>query len=315
MDIMDFYSALIFSAIFFLCGKFYAIYKNKNYLKKRLENLFVYKDPIMQEAAPPSLKIYERARKKKYGFLKYLIEPFQKTGEGELELVHKMFESAGLRSQYAYAIYYIIKITITFIFSVSMMWVSFNYTTWDFYLKIGAICGAAFIGNYALDFILNYMGRARQKRIQNSFPYALDLLVICTEAGLGLTAAVQRISREISQISPDLGYELILLSIEMNMLPDRNVALQNFRDRLDAPYFKSIVATIMQAERYGTPIAQTMRTISEGFRQDRLISAEENAAKIPSKLSVLMMIFIFPCVIIIVVGPAILNVYDTMQSI
>src|SRR5207247_3290363 len=132
---------------------------------------------------------------------------------------------------------------------------------------------------------LSMKKEARQDRILKAFPEALDLMVICTEAGLSLTATIQRVAREISQISPDLGYELALLSIELNMLPDRRRALQNFSDRLESAYFKSIVSNISQAEQYGTPIAQTMRIVAEEFRINRLLKAEEKASRLPALLS------------------------------
>ncbi len=186
------------------------------------------------------------------------------------------------------------------------------FTEWNLLYKILAIIVAALIGSYLVDFILQRLVNRRQERIRKAFPEALDLMVICTEAGLSLTATVQRVAREVSQIAPDLGYELALLSIELNMLSDRRKALQNFSDRMDSAYFKSIIVNIIQAEQYGTPIAQTMRLISEQFRQDRLIEAEERAAKLPVLMSLPMMLFIFPCIYIVILGPAVIKVMETV---
>jgi len=178
--------------------------------------------------------------------------------------------------------------------------------------KVSAVLASGLIGSYLVDFILDRLVKKRQERIRKAFPEALDLMVICTEAGLSLTATVQRVAREVSQLSPDLGFELALLSIELNMFSDRTKALINFSDRMDSPYFKSIIANIIQAEQYGTPIAQTMRVIAEQFRQDRLIEAEERAAKLPALLSLPMMIFIFPCIYIVIIGPAAIKVMEVM---
>ena len=171
------------------------------------------------------------------------------------------------------------------------------------------------MGSYLVDVVLDRLVKNRQERIRKSFPEALDLMVICTEAGLSLTATVQRVAREVSQISPDLGFELALLSIELNMFSDRTKALLNFSDRMDSPYFKSIVANIIQAEQYGTPIAQTMRVIAEQFRQDRLVEAEERAAKLPALLSLPMMVFIFPCIYIVIIGPAAIKILGSFGAL
>ena len=172
---------------------------------------------------------------------------------------------------------------------------------------------AALIGSYLVDFILKQLVKARQERIQRAFPEALDLMVICTEAGLSLSATVQRVAREIAQISPDLGYELAVLSVELNMLPDRRKALRNFSDRLDSPHFKAIISNLTQSEQYGTPIAQSMRVISEEFRSDRLFKAEEAAAKLPVKLTLPTMLFIFPSLYFVILGPALINVFATFR--
>ena len=168
------------------------------------------------------------------------------------------------------------------------------------------------MGSYLVDFILYKLVEGRQARISKAFPDALDLMVLCTESGLSLAATVQRVAQEIAQISPDLGYELALLSIELNMLSDRQKALQNFSDRLDSPYFKSIISNIQQSEQYGTPIAQTMRVVSEQFRQDRLVAAEERATKLPVLLTLPMMLFIFPCIYIFIAGPAVIKVLGAL---
>ena len=189
----------------------------------------------------------------------------------------------------------------------------FYFVEWNVLFKILAIITSCLLGSYSVDFILQRIINARRDRIRKAFPEALDLMVICTEAGLGLAPTIQRVAREISQIAPDLGYELAILSIELSMFSDRRKALQNFSDRMDSPYFKSIVTNVMQAEQYGTPIAQTMRVIAEQFRQDRLVEAEEKAVKLPVLMSLPMMLLIFPCIYIAILGPAVIQVLATFH--
>jgi tight adherence protein C len=232
------------------------------------------------------------------------------SGEVGKENLKKKFDKAGFRSTNAALVYGIAKIAMIFPFSLIAAYMVFHYGQLLTLYKIIIILFSALLGSYLVDFALTRFANARKDRILKAFPEALDLMVICTEAGLSLTATIQRVAREISQISPDLGYELALLSIELNMLTDRRKALHNFSERLDSAYFKSIISNISQAEQHGTPIAQTMRVVSEEFRANRLLKAEEKATRLPALLSLPMMIFIFPCIYLIVLGPAIISVIE-----
>jgi tight adherence protein C len=225
-----------------------------------------------------------------------------------------LFGKAGLRSEHASVFYETAKVLMIFPPAIIVGIIIYYFTTWGSLYKILAILSAAFLGSYSVDFSLRFLVSRRQERLRKAFPVAIDLLVICTEAGLSLVASVERVAREISQLSPDLGYELALLSVELSMLSDRRKAFQHFSDRLDAPYFKAVVSNILQAEEYGTPIAQTMRILSEQFRQERLIEAEERAAKLPTLLSLPMMLFIFPCIYIVIMGPAVINVIPLLNQ-
>jgi len=309
IDILSF--ILAFVILYFTLGLLSKL-RRQDVFKDRLKDLMHYKEHLLQEVSIVK-RVYQRAEDKPSPWLMKFINRFQRTGKEEQEKLKRLFDKAGIRSRNAPILYGIAKITMFFPPAAIAAFGVFYFTQWNILYKILAILIAAMAGSYLVDLIIRRLVNARQTRIRKAFPDALDLMVICTEAGLSLTATVQRVAREISQVCPDLGYELALLSIELNMLPDRRKALQNFSDRLDSSYFKSIISNISQAEQYGTPVAQTMRTIAEQFRQDRLIEAEERAAKLPVLLTLPMMLFIFPCVYIVILGPAIINILGNFK--
>lgn len=304
---IDIFSFVLAFIILYFALSFLSKLRQRDTFKKRLEDLMVYKEHLLQKDS--LLKnAYQRDDQHSASFLRRVIDKIQMSGAAEKEHLKKKFDKAGFRSNNAALIYGIAKIGMIFPFSLSAAYIVFEYTEWYVAYKISVILFAALLGSYLVDFILRVCADARRDRILKAFPEALDLMVICTEAGLSLTATIQRVAREISQLSPDLGFELALLSIELNMLADRRKALKNFSERLGSDYFKSIISNISQAEQHGTPIAQTMRVVSEEFRANRLLKAEEKATRLPALLSLPMMLFIFPCIYLIILGPAIINV-------
>jgi tight adherence protein C len=154
----------------------------------------------------------------------------------------------------------------------------------------------------------------RKKALRRALPDALDLLVVCAEAGLALNAALDRVVRELARSLPEIGDELGLLLIELNFLDERRKAFSNLCDRTDLDEFRSIANTLQQAEKYGTPLAQALRVLGADFRQERLTKAEEKAARLPAILTVPMIIFILPTLVIVIIGPAILKTLDSLSK-
>jgi tight adherence protein C len=152
----------------------------------------------------------------------------------------------------------------------------------------------------------------RKKFLRRQLPDALDLLVVCAEAGLALNAALDRVVREMARSSVEIADELGLLLIELNFLDERRKAFANLCDRTDLDEFRSIANTLQQAEKYGTPLAQALRVLGGDFRTERLTKAEEKAARLPAILTVPMIIFILPTLFIVIIGPAILKTIDSL---
>ncbi len=154
----------------------------------------------------------------------------------------------------------------------------------------------------------------RQDTIRKSLPDALDLMVICAEAGLSLDATLSRVSQEMELACPELADELGLTGLELGFLPDRRKALQNLATRIDLPVVRGVVNTLIQAEKYGTPLAQSLRIMSGESRNERIMKAEEKAARLPALLTVPMIIFTLPPLFVVLIGRAILNTMDAFAK-
>ncbi|MGD9536187.1 MAG: type II secretion system F family protein [Alphaproteobacteria bacterium] len=163
-------------------------------------------------------------------------------------------------------------------------------------------------------FVKNMVER-RKAKLRKALPDALDLLVICSEAGLSLDAGVARVAREFANSSVELAEELSLMSFELGFLPERRMAFDAFRKRVDIPAVHSLCSTLEQTERFGTPLAQALRVLSTEQRQDRMMRAEERAARLPAIMTVPLIIFILPALVVVVMGPAMLRIIDAFSKV
>ena len=181
-------------------------------------------------------------------------------------------------------------------------------------VRILVTIGIAYIGFYSPNiYISNRMGK-RQFSIKRAWPDALDLMLICVESGIAMEIALKRVADEIANQSPELAEELILTVAELSFLPDRKTALENLGNRTQIDQVKGVMTALIQAERYGTPIAQALRTMSQESRDIRMNEAEKKAAALPPKLTVPMILFFLPVLISVILGPAGIQVSDKMSG-
>ncbi len=154
----------------------------------------------------------------------------------------------------------------------------------------------------------------RQKKILNTLPDSLDLLVVCAQAGLSLDASLERVSNEMEQGAAELSDELRLTVMELGYLPERRKALENLIKRTGVAQVESVVNTLLQTERYGTPLAQSLRVLAAEYRSQRLMKAEEKAARLPAIMTIPMIIFILPVLFVVLLGPAIIGAMDAFAG-
>jgi tight adherence protein C len=176
-----------------------------------------------------------------------------------------------------------------------------------------AFVASSLIGSYkAPDLWLKNKITKRTNAIRKGVPDALDLLVICAEAGLTVDAAFNRVAKELGKAYPELGDEFALTSIELGFLTDRRSAFENLARRIDLDAIRGVVTTMIQTEKYGTPLASALRVLSAEFRNERMMRAEEKAARLPAIMTVPLILFILPVLFIVILGPAACSISDSL---
>jgi tight adherence protein C len=168
------------------------------------------------------------------------------------------------------------------------------------------------LGFYAPNIFLSNQAQKRRKSIVQVFPDALDLLLICVEAGMSIEAALQKISQEVGSGSVELAEELSLLVAELSYLPERRLAYEGMARRVNYPGVRSVMTAMIQAERYGTPLGNALRVMAKENRDLRMSAAEKKAAALPAQLTVPMILFFLPVLFIVILGPAIIHVQDIL---
>jgi tight adherence protein C len=187
------------------------------------------------------------------------------------------------------------------------------HTEWSVMQKVGAAFVGALIGYYVPDMFVGNMIARRQQSIMRAFPDALDLMLICVESGMSIESAFTRVAGEIGTQSAELAEELALTTAELSYLPDRRVAFDNLAKRCGHPGVKSVAIAMNQAEKYGTPLGQALRVTATENREMRMQEAERKAASLPAKLTVPMILFFLPCLFIVILGPAIIQIKAAMH--
>ena len=176
---------------------------------------------------------------------------------------------------------------------------------------IGALGGG--LGWRLPQFVAKRMTVHRTRAIAQALPEAIELLVIAVEAGLSLEDALQRIVTELRHTEPAIAKELALTSADLKILPDRDEALHRLSERVDLPSLHSVVTTLVQTLRYGTPLAKALRVVAAELRNDSLLRLEEQANRLPVLLTVPMILFILPSLLMVIGGPAFLHVLDVLE--
>ena len=221
--------------------------------------------------------------------------------------------AAGYRSENALNFFLLARFLLPFVFlSAAIVWVFGLGHLADKALPIRmlAVIGFAYVGFYAPNiFISNRMAK-RQKSIKRAWPDALDLMLICVESGISIEAGMRRVAEEMAYQSPELAEEMVLTTAELSFLQDRRTGFDNLAARTQLDIVKAVTQALIQAERYGTPIAAALRVLAQEGRDERMNEAEKKAAALPPKLTVPMILFFLPVLIAVILGPAGIQVAD-----
>lgn len=262
-------------------------------------------------AAPPAGSPRARQRRApEFGtnLLKSLVEKLKLTRGADADKATNLLIQAGYRNREALILYVGIRLLLpcTLTSLVLIFTTPFNLTAMHVAL-LGAVVAAG--STYTPPLVLRNMIKARHQRFHTALPDALDLLMICAESGLGLDGALVRVAREFRRFMPEMTDELQLTALELGFLPNRRDALTNLVKRVNIPAMRSLVNTLVQTERYGTPLVQALRVLAAELREERMLKAEEKAAKLPAIMTIPMIIFILPSMFIVLIGPALIQVF------
>lgn len=246
------------------------------------------------------------------GLMQGVVERFKLYGSSTAAKAAGKLAAAGFRSKDALTVYLFAKAILPFVgigVAVTLVY-GMKALPLQGAQAMGACVAAGLLGSLLPDHHLGRLTRKRQQAIRRALPDAYDLLVICAEAGLSLDSSFDRLAREMGEGCPELSEEIGLTSIELGFLPDRSKALQGLADRVPLQGVRALVTTLAQTERYGTPLAQSLRVLANEMRTERMLKAEEKAARLPAIMTIPLMICILPPLFIVLVGPAILKSID-----
>ena len=250
------------------------------------------------------------------GMMRRVIQRFNLMRTQQATKIVDRLAEAGWRSKDALVAFLFMKICLPFVFGAAAAFAIYGIGIIDvppiFRLLLAMMC--VVIGAYVPEVFVRNAIQKRRKVIQKGLPDTLDLLVICAEAGLALDAALTRVSREMERSCPEVADEFSLTAVELGFLPDRKQALKNLIKRVRLPSIRGVVNTLMQTEKYGTPLSQALRVLATEYRNERMLKAEEKATKLPALLTVPLIVFIMPTLFIVLLGPAILRAIDGLSN-
>jgi tight adherence protein C len=245
-------------------------------------------------------------------FMRFSTKRFSIMKDRQSRETRLMLVSAGYRSRDAIVVYTFFKLVAPSVFLAAAALYVYGLNPIDRgpAFDFAAVLGAALFGSKLPDIIIKNGRQKRLDSIRKSLPDALDMLVICAEAGLASDAALKRVVTETTRKSSVLGDELNQTALELSFMPERRQALENLADRAPLPSVAAFVNTMIQAEKYGTPLARAFKVLSQEQRTERMLRAEEKAGRLPATMTVPMMMFILPALFIVLIGPAILDIMD-----
>ncbi|MFO7854924.1 MAG: type II secretion system F family protein [Paracoccaceae bacterium] len=271
-------------------------------------------DPRSRRPERPGVR-REGLRRDGAGRLDALADPFTPKDEESVSSAKRMLLQAGYRSTSAVRTYYLARVMGAVTFGVlGFLYIFLSRGTED--LTWLAICsaGGMGVGYIAPNYWVTRRRQARQEEIGNGFPDALDMMLVCVEAGQSLDQSLVRVAGEIDHAHPSLAEEFQIISVEIRAGKDRAVVLREFADRAGVNDVSSFVTVLIQSTQFGTSVAEALRIYAAEMRDKRLMRAEEKANKIPTKLTLGTMLFTVPPLMLILIGPSIIDIINALTG-
>lgn len=237
--------------------------------------------------------------------------------QSQVEMIQQKLVQAGIRRKELAVVVIFARMILPVVLGgiAAFMLYGINYfPTWGGLKKLIAFATFVGAGYKGPEIYLSNLISKRTNAIRKGLPDALDLLVICAEAGLTVDASFNRVARELGRAYPELGDEFALTAIELAFLSERRAAFGNLAYRVNLDAIKGVTTTMIQTERYGTPLASALRVLSAEFRNERMMRAEEKAARLPAIMTVPLILFILPVLFIAILGPAACSIADAFAD-
>jgi tight adherence protein C len=251
-----------------------------------------------------------RLRREPRSFMTQVVRQLNLRKALETEGTRERLRMAGLRGQ-APVIAFLFFRAVLPVFTFALAF--FYFYVWDTHdfpplVRLGFSIGGAYVGFYLPNIFISNLIQRRQQSIKRVFPDALDLLLICVQAGMSVESAMNKVSGEIGARSLELAEEFGLTTAELSYLPERRQAYDNLGKRTGLPMVRAVGTSLIQAERYGTPVGQALRVLAKESRDMRMAEAEKKAAALPPKVTVPMILFFLPVLFIVILGPAFIQI-------
>ena len=245
------------------------------------------------------------------GLMTQVVEQLNLRQAFETEEVKDKLKMAGMRGQAPVVAFVFFRLAAPIITLVGALAYLFLYNDYGLAVifRLGIALMAGYVGFYLPNLFISNLISRRQSVLSQAFPDALDLLLICVQSGMSSEAAFGKVAKELQGTSIELAEEMHLTTAELSYLSDRRQAFENLAKRTGTPTIKAVCMSLIQAERYGTPISQALRVMAKENRELRMAAAEKKAAALPPKLTVPMILFFLPVLFVVIIGPAVIQYY------
>ena len=314
IEMIDLITVVAGLAVFFTVFAIWSTLIKRDPMRGRIKVLQERRDELRDELVQTNKRTSHIKTLDHIGLMRRIIDKLKLLKDEKKQSTVLLLAQAGYRHADALTVYVFAKLLMPILAVLVVLFLIFIKEMFaGELLSQGLLAIGVFaLGLYATQIFIKNAKDKRYDEIRKALPDALDLMVICAEAGLTLDAVLNRVSKEMANASPELADELSLTAIELGFLTERRKALNNLSDRVDLKTIRSVVATLIQTERYGTPLSQSLRVLSNEFREIRMMEAEEKAARLPAIMTIPLILFILPVLFIVLLGPATCSVADNL---
>lgn len=314
MGLDELYMLLAAVSAFLMVFVVGSAYIHRDFMSSRIKSLQQRRQELKSDALNNRRKKKDTSQQQQIDLIRMIAIRLKLVQKSQSGKVIQNLIGAGWRSKDAIYIYAFFKTVTPIIFLILSFFVAkIDFTNlaaskWHLLIPIAM----TYMGLKLTDIIVINQRNKRWYAIQKALPDTLDLMMICAEAGLSLGATLDRVSRELGLAYPEMADELSLTAVELGFLPDRQKALTNLAERVGLAELRGMVSVLIQTEKYGTPISQALRVLSSEFRTQRMLRAEQKAARLPAIMTIPMIVFILPTLFVVIISPAIIKLMDSL---